>query len=392
MDELVRLRMRPSRDGKKSTYMVEYVDHDGKKRCPSLGHADERKAEKHRKEVESKLRMGVLAPGSMKLSDFLENSLARTGDHIRGSTRDDYRDGMEQFIEVVGDIDYQKVTLAHGELFRQTQLDKSNTPATVSKKIRSLKRLFTLAVRRKQLDENPLKYLDAPKWAKGKIDIYKSDECERLLRVARDDLASLRWDLLICTALITGMRRAELLNLVWSDADFEKQEINVTPKDGTAETWEWLIKDSDSRNLPLTDDLVAMLAEHQATQPNRYAYVFVPPERYKAIQKLRKQGRWTLSDARLKVVNNFRRKFQKLQKGASVRLHLRFHDLRNTAITNWFRNGMSEHDVMKLASHASFETTHKFYLAVADDLVDRARAAADAGLGQNLRRAHFSSK
>lgn len=67
-------------------------------------------------------------------------------------------------------------------------------------------------------------------------------------------------------------------------------------------------------------------------------------------------------------------------------MHLRFHDLRNTALTNWFRNGMSEHDVMRLAGHASFETTHKFYLAVADDLVDRARVATAAGVGQNLRR------
>jgi len=83
---------------------------------------------------------------------------------------------------------------------------------------------------------------------------------------------------------------------------------------------------------------------------------------------------------------NFRRKFQEFQRQASVRLHSIFHDLRNTALTNWFRNRMSEHDVMRLAGHASFETTHRFYLAVADDLVDRARAAADAGLGQKLRR------
>jgi len=249
-----------------------------------------------------------------------------------------------------------------------------------------LKRLFKLAVERKQLEEHPLRYLKPPKWRKGKVEVYKPDECERLLRVARDDGASLAWALLVYTALITGMRRAELLNLVWADIDFDAQEIQVTPKPDTAETWQWLIKDTDSRDLPLTDDLVAMLAEHQARQPDRYVYVFVPPERYAAIQQLRKQGRWTLSDARLKVINNFRRKFQKLQKEAAVRSHLRFHDLRNTALTSWFANGMSEHDVMRLAGHASFETTHKFYLAVADDLVDRARAAADAGLGQKLRR------
>ncbi len=45
---------------------------------------------------------------------------------------------------------------------------------------------------------------------------------------------------------------------------------------------------------------------------------------------------------------------------------------------------MSEHDVMTLTGHAKFETTHKFYLAVADDLVDRARQASAKTAGKNL--------
>ncbi|MBW8017420.1 MAG: site-specific integrase, partial [Planctomycetes bacterium] len=65
----------------------------------------------------------------------------------------------------------------------------------------------------------------------------------------------------------------------------------------------------------------------------------------------------------------------------------KFHCLRNTALTNWFANGMSEHDVMTLAGHSSFSTTHEFYLAVADDLVDRARKAAEASLNPDLLRA-----
>ena len=50
----------------------------------------------------------------------------------------------------------------------------------------------------------------------------------------------------------------------------------------------------------------------------------------------------------------------------------------------WFANGMSEHDVMVLAGHSSFATTHEFYLAVADDLVDRARVATTKGLCKKL--------
>ena len=45
---------------------------------------------------------------------------------------------------------------------------------------------------------------------------------------------------------------------------------------------------------------------------------------------------------------------------------------------------MSEYDVMTLAGHSSFATTHKFYLAVADDLIHRARVATAQGLRQKL--------
>jgi hypothetical protein len=48
----------------------------------------------------------------------------------------------------------------------------------------------------------------------------------------------------------------------------------------------------------------------------------------------------------------------------------------------WLANGMSEYDVMVLAGHSSFATTHKFYLVVADDLVGRARVAIAQGLCQ----------
>ena len=157
----------------------------------------------------------------------------------------------------------------------------------------------------------------------------------------------------------------------------------VNPKADTAETWVWYVKDTDHRTLPLTKEITLMLAHLQSCQPEAYPYVFVPPHRYDHIQRLRKRSKWTLSDARLKVINNFGRQFGKILRRANVR-KLRFHDLRNTALSNWFVNGMKEYDVMHLAGHSSFSTTHKFYLAVADDLVDRARESTSKALGSIL--------
>ena len=111
----------------------------------------------------------------------------------------------------------------------------------------------------------------------------------------------------------------------------------------------------------------------------------MPAARYDHIQKLRAKGKWTFGDSRLKVVNNFTRQFNQILDRASCKRG-EFHDLRRTALTNWLANGMTEHEVVVLAGHASFSTTHRFYLAVADDLVDRARKALGKVLCQDLLR------
>ena len=233
---------------------------------------------------------------------------------------------------------------------------------------RYLNRLFQLGVNRRQIEENPFKYVDTPKVRKKKIRIYSDIECQNILKAACRYSAEWdlqyrpQWDLLVVVALATAMRRSELLNCTWTDIDFNEQVINITPKEDTEHTWHWDIKDADERTLPLTDEVAQMLADHhQAKQPAGYPYVFVPVARYDAIQALRAKGQWKHSDSRLKVVNNFTPQFEKILATANVKKG-QFHDIRRTAITNWFANGMSENDVMTLAGHANFATTHEFYL------------------------------
>jgi integrase len=381
MKQLVKLNIRSWDNGRRTAFILRYTDGNGNRKFKTLTGIDKKKAEKERAKLERELSMGVVEPGSMRLKSFLKDSLKRTGDQIRESTRDEYESAMKDFIKKIGNMDYQKVTIENGEKYRQVCLDSGNSPATVTKKLKHLKRLFQLAVNRKQLEENPFKHIDMPKVRKKKIRIYSDAECQRMMKAAQQYCREWnleccpQWDLLIIVALITAMRRAELLNCTWHDVDFEEQVINITPKEDTKHTWRWDIKDTDERTLPLTDEVTQLLVDHQAKQPEGYPYVFVPVSRYDFIQNLRGKGEWKYSDSRLKVVNNFTRQFEKILKSANVKKG-QFHDLRRTAITSWFANGMSENDVMVLAGHANFATTHEFYLAVADDLVDRARKAS----------------
>ena len=65
-------------------------------------------------------------------------------------------------------------------------------------------------------------------------------------------------------------------------------------------------------------------------------------------------------------------------------------------MTLWFANGLTEFDVMKLAGHSDFSTTHRFYLAVRQDLVEKARVATAAAMtndfGARLARAPIDEK
>jgi len=99
--QLVRLWKRPSKDGRSFTYYLRYYNMENKPCIQSLRHADHRKAEKQRLAKEKELRMGYCPPGAMRLSEFCQDCLNRTGDNIRESTKIEYRAGMNHLIKVI---------------------------------------------------------------------------------------------------------------------------------------------------------------------------------------------------------------------------------------------------------------------------------------------------
>ena len=311
MKKLVRLWRRPTYDGQKYTYYLVYYDKDGRRKQKALGHTDKRKAEKQCAQLSRELRTDTVEVGSMRLSEFLADSLERTRGQVRENTALEYNSAMRQFIEGIGDIDYRSVRHEHGERFIQKCLDGGNRPTTVAKKIGALKRLFQLAVEREQLEDNPFRYVRKPKTAQRAIHIFSDEECARMVTAARQSQigSPFRWDIFILTALCTGMRRGELLNTTWKDIDFAGRKIHVSPKQDSEYTWEWRIKDTDRRDLPLATEVVQLLAGHRLEQSEGYPYVFIPAYRYEHIQTLRGHGKWTERKG-LCPVSNFRYQFR----------------------------------------------------------------------------------
>lgn len=87
-------------------------------------------------------------------------------------------------------------------------------------------------------------------------------------------------------------------------------------------------------------------------------------------------GLWTVEKGRCPVLK-FCPHFNQIRRLAGIEVGT-FHDLRRTCLSNWAMQGLSLHEVKELAGHAGIETTERFYLAVRKDVLDRARAAAEA--------------
>jgi len=110
--------------------------------------------------------------------------------------------------------------------------------------------------------------------------------------------------------------------------------------------------------------------------------VFLTTGRYDHLQKIRTGNHWKQRYGDCPV-NNFTRVFKKIQQHAGIE-SAKFHDLRRTCLTNWLTNGLGEYDVMHLAGHADFQTTHRFYSAVREDLLDHTREITQATFVANL--------
>ncbi len=67
------------------------------------------------------------------------------------------------------------------------------------------------------------------------------------------------------TFLKTGLRKSELINLKWKDIDFKRKYITVESKE------DWRTKTGNTREIPITDDLVEILNK----LPRTSGYVFL---------------------------------------------------------------------------------------------------------------------
>ena len=224
-----------------------------------------------------------------------------------------------------------------------THSGKERTIASVNRELEVMRAVMRFAVRSGWLIKSPFET--------GDTLISKADEVQRERILSREEEALL---LLACTgrrahlrplliaALDTAMRRGELIQLKWSDVDFENRTISVRAL---------TTKTARSRVVPISSRLL---------------------EELKALFGKAEQD----SDSVFGISDNVKNGFAAACRAAGIE-GFRLHDCRHTSITRMIQAGMAPMQVMKISGHTQMSTFAR-YVNADGDAVRRAAAAIDA--------------
>jgi len=213
---------------------------------------------------------------------------------------------------------------------------------TINFEIGALKTIFNLAIKWGHMKENPtnrvtkLKVNDS-----GTPRFLTKEECQQFLDACPSDLYPIYF-----TFLHTGMRKAELENLEWSDVDFKRRKIKIRRKE------DWQPKTGE-REIPIGDSLLTLLKSLRDANDAglKSRYVFCHADGGKLKTKLRE-------------------KLIAIAKQASLNDLTRVHTLRHTFASHLVMSGVDLPTVMKLMGHSDIQTTMIYAHLAPDHLAD----------------------
>lgn len=354
------------------SWAVRWFGVDGKRYSKSL--PSRKEAERFAEGVQSDVRSGKAdPPPSISLQGFAKEHEKVMEGQVASQSLYDQGRALRMFMAHVGSTrPLSKVAPRDAEAFVASRLRSGTSVATVNKDIRTLKRIFNLAIEPRGYlveGQNPFRKIKQRKYCPKPIRYVNPQEFRSLCAAA----TNLWWKALLSVAYTTGARIGEILNLTWADLDFETNQIRIARKQAGEGSPTWEPKDREGRVLPTPPEVMQLLADLQASSTEGCPYVFVPPERWEHVQRLRKNGTWKEKQF---LINNLNRNLAVLRRRAGV-AKFTYHDLRRSCLTNWARF-LPAHVVQKLAGHSDIKTTQVYYLAVREDDLEKARQVQSA--------------
>jgi len=281
---------------------------------------------------------------------------------IRESTAEHYRNFIEHhIIPRIGNIKLQKLTTLDIQKFynktresgRVQRFEDMEDLSLSNKTIRGLHvvlhQCLEQAVTERLIPYNPTANCKLPPKEKKEMQIIPPEKLGDYLRAAKEHGVLPMFYL----ELTTGLRRGELLALLWTDLNIKEKCLTVSKSvargKGELRVTEPKTKNS-IRTVYIDDEAIRLLVEDRKNHPFS-PYLFPSPV----------TGVMYGPDCVGRI-------HKKLLKRAGIEEHVRFHDLRRTFATMALQNGVDIKTVSGMLGHYSAEFTLDVYTNVTKDM------------------------
>ncbi|NJK42921.1 MAG: site-specific integrase [Pleurocapsa sp. SU_196_0] len=174
-------------------------------------------------EQRAKLKRITPAAQTITVAQLIADYCADKTTNRAAKTARDYKLYLERFIQpTLGAVrlrDLEPITIRN--LVKSLQ-DDGTVPGSVERALRYLKYMLNYAVNLELLDRNPAMRISVPKTQRRPLTVWSAEEAMHALEYARTHTHPLRHYLFV--ALMTALRREEMLGLRWRDIDWHHLE------------------------------------------------------------------------------------------------------------------------------------------------------------------------
>jgi integrase len=188
------------------------------------------------------------------------------------------------------DVKLSKIGRADVEKFQAERLNtpgpkkKCVTKATVNRDVSVVKHMFSKAVEWGILDSNPLRGIKKLRETGRRLRYLTPEECELLISKCSPTLAKI-----VILALHTGMRKSEILHLVWENVNLREKYIELVDQ-----------KNGERSTIPLNRTVIDTLRSIPRSLASKY--VFPGKKSDKPFYDLKRQFEKAVADANLQGV------------------------------------------------------------------------------------------
>ena len=251
-------------------------------------------------------------------------------------TKKVYKPAFNRAVEALGEIPIKDIKPKDINQLLQRLAKKDYALKTVMNQRTVINQIFDHAVVECDVDLNPCTSVQTPKNLKKEKRSSATDREEAIVRDHRE-LWSFPY-----IALMTGMRRGEILALQWKDIDFDENVIYVTKSAeyvGDRPNIKSPKTEAGIRMVPLLDDLREFLLGHKDRSPEHYV--------------VSDDGKSPLTHRRYQTLyNQFR---------DETGIECTAHQLRHSFATIAFENDVDAKAIQEIIGHRQLSTTMDIY-------------------------------